>query len=416
MPRKKPPKAPTVPGLTRRGKRAYFERILPKIGRVSKALRCDYDDPRAVERAQALNTLAERGDSAVIARWRDEGHPPITEMVRAVRQGDYPSLRRLNVRGPSLGRAIDEFMTRAENTLNLKSIRQYRSILRKVAGHFGRDRALADITSTEAEAFLHGSGWGANSQANAKTVCGSVWALVIDREREAARKAGAEPNVAHNPWRGNVKVRGKAKPRHAYLRPEEWRTLIAHRAVKGTPTAALLGLATLAGLRRGELCNLRTGFDVDLEAGVIRVQPRGGEWEWAPKGYTHGITNSVRDIPIVPALRALLEEHVRRGYAGKRFFLHASSHDRPLTGETASRWVEAAFTAAGLTYGRDDEDSLTAHSLRHTFATWLVSDGIPIPTVAALCGNTPEITLSTYSHHMSADLDRAMDALEARTR
>lgn len=404
-----------VPGLTRRKHRAYYDRILPGIDRVMKALRCDYDDPRAVERAQALNTLAERGDAAVIARWRDEGQPPITEIVRAVRQGDYPALRRLNVRGPSLGRATDEFLARAENTLAEKSVQQYRSILGKVLEHFGRDRALADITSREAEAFLHDSGWGANSQANAKVVCGSVWALVIEREREAARQSGAVPNVTHNPWRGGgVKVRQKAKPRHAYLLPEEWKVLIEHRAVRGTPTAALLGLACLAGLRRGELCHLRTGFDVDLEAGLLHIQPRAGEFEWAPKGYSHGLTNSVRDVPMAPALRDLLEEHVERGYAGKRYFLHASSHDRPLSGETASRWTERALVVAGLTYGRDDEDSLTLHSLRHTFATWLVSDGIPIPTVAKLMGNTPEIVLSTYAHHIPRDQERALHAIQER--
>lgn len=416
------PAAPSIPGLTRRSHttkegrvhRAYYDRVLPEVGRIFKALECDYTDPAAVTRAQALNTLVDRGDLGVIARWSEEGSPSITEIARAVREGDVHSLRKLS--GRSLKRAVDEFMKRAENTLNPKSVAQYDSILGQVVEHFGPDRALASITSEEAETFLHDRpNWkSASTQRDVKVLCGSVWGLAIEREREMAVQTGAAPSITLNPWRGKrVRVRTKTKPRHAYLLPDEWRALISHPQVRGTPTAALLGLGTLAGLRRGEICNLRTGFDVDLDAGLLRIQPRGGEYEWAPKGYSKGVTNSVRDVPIPPALRELLELHAEK-FAGDRYFMHASHGDRPLSPATATNWTADALVAAGLTYGRDDEDSLTLHSLRHTYATWLVSDGIPIPTVAKLLGNTPEMVLSVYAHHMAQDEQRAVEVIQGR--
>jgi len=410
-----------VPGLTRRKHRAQYERVLPKIGRVSKALECDYGTPESIERAQALNTLEARGDLHVIARWRDEGTPHITEIVRAVREGDYRNLQLVSIEGPTLQRAVHEFLERARNTLNPRSADQYEATLNQALEDLGPDTPLASVTTRQAEAFLYaprettknGDPWSASTQGDAKTVLGAVWQLQIDRQREEANRTGAAPNLTLNPW-PKAKTRKRRKTRHAWLQPEEWRILIVHPMVAGTPTAALAGLATLAGLRRGELCHLRPELDVDLEAGLIRVQPRGGEHAWAPKGYSDGILNSVREIPIVPALRDILEEHVHRGYAGKRYFLHGQWSDKPLGETTANAWAKEALEAAGLTYGRDEEDSFTLHSFRHTFFTWLVSAGIPIPTVARLGGNTPAVVLSTYAHHVPDDQTRALVALQER--
>lgn len=409
----------SVPGLTRRKHRAQYERVLPKIDRVSKALECDYDDPRAVERAQALNTLAERGDLNVIARWRDEGKPHITEIVRAVRQGDYRTLQRLNVEGPTLQGAVSDYMERAENTLNPATADQYRAQFNQLLAHFGGDTPMASIRTPEAEAFLwaprgkDSEPWAAGTQNDYRTNMGALWRFVMDREREQAEVAGAVPNIGMNPWK-KAKVRRRTKTRHAFLLPEDWRGLITHERVRGTPVAALLGLGCLAGLRRGEICNLRTGFDVDLDAGLLRIQERSGEYAWEPKGYSHGITNSVRDVPIVPALRELLEAHIAKGYAGARYFLHGQYEDRPLSPATAHNWAKDALEAAGLTFGRDDEDSLTLHSLRHTCATWMISDGVPIPTVAKWLGNTKEVTLNTYAHHVPKDEARALEAIQRR--
>lgn len=423
MPRKRKKRA-AIPGLSCRGGRGYWQRLVPGVGRVYRAVDAECGSELHVQRVTALNTLLERGDKGVIRRWArgEPGAPDITDIVRAVREGDYKRLRRLNIEGPTLGAACDRFVERAENTLNPKSAAQYRSILSALRAHFTDDRPLASISTTEAEAFLWapriGQGdemrpWARATQGDARTVCKALWQMVIDDEAEEAERQGALPHVTINPWR-RAKVRPRTKTRHAYLLPEEWRALARHPKVAGTPTLTLLALGCLAGLRRGEICHLRTGIDVDLAAGVLRIQPRGGEYAWEPKGFSHGETNSVRDVPIVPALRRILEGHIARGYAGARYFLHGRWFDRPLGESTAEDWTRTALTAAGLTYGRDDEDTLTLHTFRHTFATWLVAAGVPIPTVARLMGNTPAVVLDTYAHHVPGDEGRALQVIQER--
>jgi len=43
-------------------------------------------------------------------------------------------------------------------------------------------------------------------------------------------------------------------------------------------------------------------------------------------------------------------------------------------------------------------NTITGHGLRHTHATILLSQGVPIKTVADRLGNTPETLLETYAH------------------
>lgn len=57
--------------------------------------------------------------------------------------------------------------------------------------------------------------------------------------------------------------------------------------------------------------------------------------------------------------------------------------------------------------------TITLHDLRHTHATLLLSDGVPIAAVAARLGHAdPSITLGVYAHALPADDARAAEAAE----
>src|SRR5690625_5860149 len=43
-------------------------------------------------------------------------------------------------------------------------------------------------------------------------------------------------------------------------------------------------------------------------------------------------------------------------------------------------------------------NTITGHGIRHTHATILLSQGVPIKTVADRLGNTPETLLETYAY------------------
>ena len=57
-------------------------------------------------------------------------------------------------------------------------------------------------------------------------------------------------------------------------------------------------------------------------------------------------------------------------------------------------------------------DGATSHTLRHTFASTLLSRGVPVHVVQALLGHTtPTMTLSVYAHVAPRDHAQAVATL-----
>lgn len=417
-----------IPGLQRRGSRAYYGRSFPAaVGgdRIWKSLEADWGTELAVTRAAAVSQLWDRGDWPIIRRWA-AGEIHISELVRAVRDGDYERLKRLNADGYLLGRAIEEHLQRTEATRRAGTLRVHRAVCQALLRHFGADRPMHSITTQEIEAFLHAPKdtvrgdddarpWAPATQSQYRMVGGALWTYAIEREREEAELRHAIPSLTRNPWRA-ARIRKAPRVRPAVLSPEEIRDLLAHPEVAGTPQAAFLGCAAYAGLRQQEIAHLRPSEDVviwpesewtPIQAGVLRVQNRKGEGEWYAK-----TDNSERDVPITPTLARLILEHIRRGYSGTRYLFRAPGRDRPIHRSTSDRWTARCFEAAGIRYGRTEGDGLTLHHLRHSYATMLLSQGVSIAVVAELMGDTQEVVLQTYSHALPNDRDRALAILE----
>lgn len=417
-----------IPGLQRRGNRAYYGRVMPAaVGgdRIWKSLEADWGSEAAIQRATAVSQLWDRGDWPILRRWA-AGEVHITDLVRAVRDGEYDRLKRLNADGYLLGRAAEEHLRRTEATRRPGTLRNHRVVCDALVAYFGADRPMHTITTQDVEAFLHAPKetikgakdalpWSPATQRIYRMIGGALWRYAIEREREEAELRHAIPSLTRNPWRA-ARIPKAPRVRPAVLTPEEIRDLLTHPEVRGTPQAAFLGCAAYAGLRQQEITHLRTTEDVVIwpderwtatQAGILRVQNRKGEGEWYAK-----TDHSERDVPIGPTLARLILDHVRRGYAGTRYLFRTAGQDRPIHPSTAARWTERCFTAAGIRYGRGDGDGLTLHHLRHSYATMLLSQGVSIAVVAELMGDTQEVVLQTYSHALPNDRDRALAIIE----
>lgn len=49
----------------------------------------------------------------------------------------------------------------------------------------------------------------------------------------------------------------------------------------------------------------------------------------------------------------------------------------------------------------NDLKSITPHGFRHTLATVYINEGIPIPTIAKILGNTPQMIIDVYAHSIA---------------
>lgn len=168
------------------------------------------------------------------------------------------------------------------------------------------------------------------------------------------------------------------------------------------------------GLRRGDLCGLRWP-DVDLEAGsasirATRVVVDGKAIESLPK-----TRRGIRTIPLDANLIGLLRTHWARQAAEKLAageayqdggWLVADELGKPYSPDTISDWFSARVTALGLR-------RIPLHGTRHTAASLMLADGVPVPVVAQLLGQDPRVTLATYAHVLPGMAEQAGSALSA---
>ena len=168
---------------------------------------------------------------------------------------------------------------------------------------------------------------------------------------------------------------------------------------------ALLATLTFAGLRIGELLELRWK-DVDLAAGRITVR----------MGKTSAAT---RRIDLLPALRDELTAHkmIAPSIDPDRFVFVTAAGTQLKQGNVRRRVLDKAIERANekLTAAGDVPlpEGLTPHKLRHTFASILVALGVDAGAVMDQLGHAdPGFTLRVYRHAMRRD-DEAKQGLRA---
>lgn len=155
---------------------------------------------------------------------------------------------------------------------------------------------------------------------------------------------------------------------------------------------ALLSLH--CGLRAGEIFALTWG-DVDMERGVLALRD-------TKSGKT-------RAAIMTDAIRAMLEGRERGGHASLVFPARSGGKIVQVS-DAFNRTVQSLGLNDGV---EDSRQKLVFHSLRHTFASWLVEQGVDLYTVKELMGHGSITMTERYSHLAPDTLRRAMKSLEA---
>ena len=155
---------------------------------------------------------------------------------------------------------------------------------------------------------------------------------------------------------------------------------------------ALVSLYT--GLRFGEIASLKWG-DINFEHGIIQVRD--------------GKAGS-RQAFMTDGVKILFQ--ARRSKGAQPGELVFKSRKGVKQGHVSSAFRRAVATL-GLNEGKTDtRDKVVFHSLRHSFASWLVSQGTPLLIVKELLGHKTIAMTERYSH-MAPDCKReAVNQLE----
>lgn len=309
--------------------------------------------------------------------------------------------------GELVQRYIDD---RRANGRGAKTLERYDDLLRlQIKPHMGAT-AVAKLRPAHISALLASlrkNGGKGGSQLAPKSIK-HVYGLL-----RAALRWGVQMQLLVRNPADAVTPPHVPKSRARALTQDEVSRLI--QVANSTPWAHFFTLALTTGARRGELAALKWS-DVDLDDATVTIhsslsQTRNGVTVKSTK------TEHVRIVPLsrlgIRSLRAQraaqAQEKLRAGAAyDDSGFVFAN----PLGGHLIPVSISNAFNRIA----RDAKISTTRlHDLRHTTATWLITEGVDIRTVGAVLGHTAaSTTLNTYSHAVANAQAAAVAKIDER--
>lgn len=205
--------------------------------------------------------------------------------------------------------------------------------------------------------------------------------------------------LADNIVRGVKMPERFLKRPHQFLNLDEVRRLIAART---EPTKTVVLLATMTGLRIGEILALRwKRIDSIRESLVV------AETCYLGRFGTPKTRASRRELPFSPAVMSALKVHFSRSSARDAGALvFTSLTGGPLVSNNLrNRGLRSACKRAGL-------PKLSWHALRHTHGTLLHIQGTPLRVAQAQPGHSDlATTLEVYTHKSLSAQREAVDLL-----
>ena len=211
------------------------------------------------------------------------------------------------------------------------------------------------------------------------------------------------------------KVKHKESP---YLEEDEVRRMLDLLQREPIMWRTVITFDLFSGLRRGELLGLKWG-DVDLDSQLLKVErtfnytPGIGNYEGTTK-----TDSSQRPMKLSRSAVLLLleykawqdEQRNKLGDAWKndadRVF--TTELGTPIQPSRLTKWFRDFIDRSGLPH-------VTVHSLRHTYASLLISDGVPLTVVSHQLGHSQtSTTANIYAHVIAAAEAKAQETIDNR--
>jgi len=161
-------------------------------------------------------------------------------------------------------------------------------------------------------------------------------------------------------------------------------------AIPSLKSRTALTTVYAAGLRVSEVVMLKIA-DIDSGRMVIRVE--------------HGKGGKDRYVMLSPQLLGILRGYWRLARP-KRWLFPGRDEDRPLEPTTLHAACRSARTAAGLA------KEVTAHTLRHSFATHLLENGTDIRIIQVLLGHANLQSTARYARVATKTISKTPSPLD----
>lgn len=283
-------------------------------------------------------------------------------------------------------KAADDYLLRMEqgDGKNLTAKRQH---LRDHLTPFFGETLLSQLSAFDTERYRKHR----LAQDSLKKEGKKISPATVNRELQTLRhllnKAEEWGWVERSP---KVRLQKENNARTVYLTPEELQRVF--KAAKADPQPYIylfMRIGAETGMRRSEILSIRVE-NINLQNGTIFI----------PKAKA-----GARYAHMTPSLTECLREHIQTGGLTSGFLFPANSK--------TGHWVEPkkpfarVIEKAGLT-----SKKVTAHVLRHSFASLLMQSQTEITAVATLTGHKSLEMVNRYAHQDAPWLKQAMQRLD----
>lgn len=163
------------------------------------------------------------------------------------------------------------------------------------------------------------------------------------------------------------------------LSKEEIKSII--ETTRNLKHRAILAVIYSAGLRIAEVISLLPS-DIDSDRKQVRVQGKGNKYR-----YTLLSENTLNMLRMY-----------WRAYRPVRYLFEGQKKGQPISRETIQKVFKESCKRAGV------KKQATIHSLRHSFATHLLENGVNLKIIQGLLGHSSLRTTSIYLHVTRLDL------------
>jgi len=277
--------------------------------------------------------------------------------------------------GKLLSEYVREYLKYIQTNKAPKTYDAYSYSLELFQNHVG-DKPLSDLAPRDLESF---------KETRKNGVAATTVNMDIRAVKAAMTTAVDWKFLEINPF-ANVKQIRIPKKQPIYLRRQEFE--LVYKNIKSQKYKDIATFAVYTGLRPGELSNL-LWEDVDLEKRKIRVQTTD---EYRVK---HG---QMRWVPLNNAALQILKKQPQ-----KSRYVFPNRKGEMLDFDYVSRRFKEAVRKAGLS-----EDIQFRHT-RSTFASWAISNGMPVYALKQIMGHSSVTTTEVYAKFDEENLLKEID-------
>ncbi len=274
------------------------------------------------------------------------------------------------------------------NRRNPRSWKSEESLFRLWIGPVIGDKPLGDIAPIHMEkikADMAKADRAGRSIVYALAVVRQVFNYALTNDFYTGKNPAGPAGKVKRPTTDNKRLR--------YLSREQAADLLVELATISRDVHDMALLSIHTGMRAGEVFSL-TWADVDLAGGVVLLKDTK--------------SNKTRPAFMTGAVKSMLQSRTKTAPA-ELVFPGRNGKKIVQASDTFTRAVDKLGLNEGIT---DRRQRVTFHTLRHTFASWLVESGTDIYTVQELLGHSDLKLTARYAHIGENSLRSAVQRLE----